>query len=120
MPVADFKMDGKGHPFSGLLALSEAVASIQVSASDPADQQLPFKQELLRQRRVQHDEELFARDDFRSPRVAVDRLELVESLFGKIETGPVDILVAWHPANRRFPRGTAAADAVEDPFEHAH
>ena len=66
------------------------------------------------------DKELFMAHDFLLPGFAVEVLQLVEILLGKVHTLPVHIGEIGHPANGRFLTRGAAVGTVDNPLKNAH
>src|SRR5207253_4979617 len=64
--------------------------------------------------------QLFVSEHFLTPRIAIEGLQLVEPLFGKLEPAPLDVFIVRHPANRSFLGERAAMRAIDNPFQHPH
>src|SRR5271155_1075387 len=69
---------------------------------------------------VQFDEQLLMTDDFTSPGILIERLNLVEFFLRIIKAFPFDVRVLRHPADGSLPRLATALRAVDDPLQHAH
>ena len=69
---------------------------------------------------MQAEEEFFVTYDLSSPCGAVNGLKLFKSLFGKLEPGPLDVLIARHPADGGLAALRAALHAIHNPSENAH
>lgn len=84
-----------------------------------ADQQLAFVDEFLGEVRSQVEKQLFVGQDFLAPRLAIEGLQFVEFLLRKTKTGPVDVVVARHPADGRLSGDAVPVGPGDDPLEHA-
>src|ERR1044071_4482373 len=58
--------------------------------------------------------------NFFLPAFAIYGHELIEFFRIKVQTTPVDVLIAGHPAERTLDRITAAMNAIDNPLQHAH
>src|SRR5580700_1121426 len=81
-----------------------------------ADEEFAFEDEFLREMSVQVEEKLLLINDFLAPGVAVHLLEFLELLLRKIQSVPVDVFVAWLPAEGGFFAEGTPASAVHDPL----
>src|SRR5690606_28414848 len=89
-------------------------------SSQTTDQQLALVDHLFRQVRVQYQEQLLVLDDFAPPLRRVECLHLLERLLRIVQSAPVDVLIARHPAECRLERRYASPDAIHDPPQDAH
>src|SRR5579872_153881 len=69
---------------------------------------------------VKIDEQLFVTDHFGSPRHPVHVLQFVKLLSRKLGSGPLYVLVAWHPADGSLTGLGPDVRAVHDPLQYAH
>src|ERR1700760_4153283 len=69
---------------------------------------------------VQVEEQLLMPNNFPAPGGAVQALEFLEFLLGKIQSIPVDVFVARLPADSRLLAEGTAPSTLHDPLEHAH
>src|SRR5262245_48569757 len=65
-------------------------------------------------------EELFMANDLALPCRVIDALNLVKIGAREVKPFPIHVLVLWLPAERRFLSQRAAANAIDNPLQHAH
>src|SRR5208337_5500666 len=88
---------------------------------EPRDQEFAVEEELLGQPAVEVEFQLFDRDGFAEPGLAIDLHELGEILHGEaLQAAHVEILRTRHPAQRALDAVAAAVNTVDNPFENAH
>src|ERR1035438_3740635 len=69
---------------------------------------------------VQLDKKLLVAHYFGAPGVSIEGLQGVETVFWELQSGPLKVLIARHPANWGLFGEGPAAGAIDDPLEHAH
>src|ERR1035438_2551080 len=85
-----------------------------------ANQQFSLVDHLRWQMVMQVEEKFLVADHLSPPCGAVHGLELFKSLSGKLEPGPLDILVARHPANGRLATLGAPLHSIHNPAKNTH
>src|SRR5688572_1901273 len=90
------------------------------SILQPADQQLPLEDHLLRQIPRQLQEQLLLPEQLALELFVVDALKLPQVVQVDVEARKVDVLRAGHPADRALEGVGLALATVDDPLQHAH
>ena len=85
-----------------------------------ANEEFAFVDEFLRKMIVQVEEKLLMPNNLPAPGGAVQALEFLEFLLGKIQSIPVDVFVARLPPDGGLLAEGTAASTLHDPLEHPH
>ena len=98
----------------------QEIAGLRRRPLQTADEKFAFVDHFFGEMVVKLDEELFVVDDFVFPGGAIDGLQLVELLFGKVQALPFHVAVFGDPADGGFAGFGTDPGAVYDPFKDAH
>ena len=83
------------------------------------EHQVADRGELAGQAVVEFEEQLVVRGDFPDAFGEVHIHQLFELLLAEFQAAPIEVLVAGHPAESGFAGAGRAADAFDDPLQHA-
>jgi hypothetical protein len=83
-------------------------------------QELMLVDEFRRRMGMEQNKQLFMSNYLRAPNSSIHRLQLLELSFRELESLPVNVFVEGRPADGRFFDLSAAAAAIDNPFQYPH